>query len=109
MQPKFDLLFLFSAPQGYLLEVKRLGLGVDAPRSQTYLWLWVEQATVRTLQFLSRQDGARQQRTFEEGTLSFDNAQAEMCWSGGIRMSMMAAPERTLPSSVSALIGQHLS
>jgi hypothetical protein len=109
MQPKFDLLFLFSAPQGHLLEVKRLDLGADAAHSRTYLWLWVEEATVRTLQFLSRKDGARKQRTFEEGTLSFDDAQAEMCWTDGTRVSMPAAPERALPPFVSALVDQHLS
>lgn len=108
MQPKFDLLFLFSAPQGHLLEVKRLDLGADAPRSRAHLWLWVEEATVRTLQFLSREDGARKQRTFEEGTLSFDDAEAEMCWTDGTRMSMTAA-DRALPSFVSALVDQHLS
>ena len=109
MQPKFDLLFFFSAPQGHLLEVKRLDLGADAPRSRACLWLWVEQSTVRTLQFLSRQDGARKQRTFEEGTLSFDGAEADMCWSDGTRLSLSAAPDRALPSSVSALVDQHLS
>ncbi len=69
---RYDLLHVFSAPQGHLVEIKRTDLHAGAPGSQVFLWLWVAGPAVRTLQFVRMSDSPRQTRCFEEAAVSFD-------------------------------------
>jgi hypothetical protein len=39
MPPQFTIVHLFSAPAGYLVEVKRLDQPDDAPKARVYHWL----------------------------------------------------------------------
>lgn len=84
MPPGFEVRLLFSAPQGRLVKIKRLDQATDAPRARVFLWLWVTDAMVRTLSFVNMSTSPRQQRSFEEATLWFDEAHAELQWAVGV-------------------------
>lgn len=74
MPPLYEVLYLFSAPQGYLAEIKRLDLPAGTPKAMVYQWLWIQETTVTTtLQFVDMTDNPRAQRTFKEELLWFDD------------------------------------
>ena len=50
MPPLYEVLFLFSAPQAYLAEIRRLDHAVNAPKSEVYKWLWLEAETVNRME-----------------------------------------------------------
>ncbi|MDO8459165.1 MAG: hypothetical protein Q7T07_19870 [Burkholderiaceae bacterium] len=79
MPPLYGVLLLFSAPQGYLAEIKRLNLPAGTLKDAVYQWLWIQEMTVSKLQFVDMADGMRQQRTFKEGLLWFDYRQGDLC------------------------------
>ena len=109
MPPQFTILHLFSAPAGYLAEVKRLDQSDDAPKASVYHWLWIEQRAVSTLQFIAMQTSPRQQRTFEEAQLWFDDVQGELRWKNGGSVSLAVQADRVLPGPLHHRISEHLS
>ena len=109
MPPLYEVLFLFSAPQGYLAEIKRLDLLADTPKATVYQWLWIQEATVTTLQFVDMADGMRQQRTFKEGLLWFDDRQGELRFASGRTMPLATEADKTLPQPLMRLVNLHLS
>lgn len=109
MPPLYEVLFLFSAPQGYLAEIKRLDLPAETPKAMTYQWLWIQETTVTALQFVDMADDPRPQRTFKEGLLSFDDRQGEMRWRSGRTVPLATEVEKTLPQPLMRLVNLHLS
>lgn len=109
MPPLYEVLFLFSAPQGYLAEIKRMDLPVGAPKATVHQWLWIQETTVTALQFVDMADGPRQQRTFKEGLLWFDDRQGEMRFVSGRTVQLAAKVDKTLPQSLMRLVNLHLS
>lgn len=78
MPPSYQVLFLFNSPQGLLAEVKRLDQAADVPKDRAYPWLWIAESSVTTLRFLAMSTSPRQERSFEEAQLWFDDAHAEL-------------------------------
>ena len=109
MPPRYEVLFLFTAPQGHLVEIKRLDRPDIAPKDQVFHWLWVDATTVMTLYFLGMNTSPRQRRRFEEAQLEFDAHRAELRWIDGPVTELMADLPGSLPASVSWRIDQHLS
>lgn len=109
MPPLYEVLFLFSAPQGYLAEIKRLDLPAGVPKAMIYQWLWIQEATVTALQFKDMTDGPQQQRTFKEGLLWFDNKQGELCFASGRTVRLATEADKTLPQPLMWLVNLHLS
>jgi hypothetical protein len=109
MPPRYDVLFLFTAPQGHLVEIKRLDRPDTAPKDQVFHWLWVDVTTVMSLRFLGMRTSPRQRRSFEEAQLEFDAHHAELRWIDGPVIDLVAHHAGTMPTSVSRRIDQHLS
>ncbi|MDO8778236.1 hypothetical protein [Rhodoferax sp.] len=109
MPPLYEVLFLFSAPQGHLAEIKRLDLPADTPKATVYQWLWIQAATVTALQFVDMADGPHPQRTFKEGRLRFDDRQGELCFASGRTVQLSTEVDKTLPQSLMRLVNLHLS
>ncbi|MDO8653098.1 MAG: hypothetical protein Q7R66_13015 [Undibacterium sp.] len=108
MPPLYEVLFLFSAPRGYLVEIKRLDQPADAPKSRVFQWLWIDAATVTTLQFVDMTISTRQYRTFKEAQLWFDDAQGELCWNIGPTELLVVQTSKTLTRSQQSLVNLHL-
>lgn len=109
MPPQFTIVHLFSAPAGYLAEIKRLDQPDDAPKARVYHWLWIEQRAVSTLQFIAMETSPRQQRTFEEAQLRFDDVQGELRWNDGNSVSLAVQTDRVLPGPLHDRVSEHLS
>jgi hypothetical protein len=109
MPPLYEVLLLFSAPQGHLAEVRRLDQRFDAPKSKVYHWLWIEAEVVRTLRFTALTTGPRQTRLFEEAQLWFDDCRGELKWMTGSVVPLVTEPRGGLPQSLHRLVHQHLS
>lgn len=109
MPPLYEVLFLFSAPQGYLAEIKRLDQSALATKATVYQWLWIEAATVTTLQFVQMVTSPRQHRTFKEALLWFDDTKGELRWNSGPTERLVAEPSQALPPPVLQLVNLHLS
>lgn len=109
MPPLYEVLFLFSAPQGYLAEIKRLDQPADTPKATVYQWLWIEAATVTTLQLVEMVSSPRQHRTFKEALLWFNDTKGELRWNSGPTEQLVAEPSQTLPPPVLQLVNLHLS
>lgn len=109
MPPLYEVLFLFSAPQGYLAEIKRLDQSALATKATVYQWLWIEAATVTTLQFVEMVTSLRQRRTFKEALLWFDDTKGELRWNSGPTEQLVAEPSETLPQPLLRLVNLHLS
>lgn len=109
MPPLYEVLFLFSAPQGYLAEIKRLNQPTGTPKVMVYQWLWIQETAVTTLQFVDMADGPHPQRTFKEGLLWFDDKQGEMHWRSGQTVELATEVDKTLPLPLMRLVNLHLS
>lgn len=109
MPPLFEVLLLFSAPRGYLAEVKRIDQPVDAPKDKLFQWLWIEDMQVTRLAFISMATSPRLQRTFKEGALWFDDVQGELRLASGLIIVLTVDATRVLPSRVQRLVNLHLS
>ncbi|MBV6791649.1 hypothetical protein [Xanthomonas euvesicatoria] len=105
----YEVLYLFQSPQGYLVEIQRLDLPADAPKSRIYNWLWLTDRSVTNLRFLDMQTGATQVRDFKEGRLRFDDTHAELAWRNGEVVALMPATEIELGPLQQQLIRNHLS
>jgi hypothetical protein len=51
----------------------------------------------------------RQQRTFKEALLWFDDTKGELCWNKGPTEQLVAEPSETLPQPLLRLVNLHLS
>lgn len=109
MLPLYEILFLFSAPQGYLAEIKRLDQSTLATKATVYQWLWIQATTVTSLQFVDLVTSPRQQRTFKEGLLWFDDRQGELHWYSGRTVQLATEADKTLPQHLMRLVNLHLS
>lgn len=109
MPPLYEVLFLFSSAQGYLVEIKRLDLPADAPKSSIYQWLWLQGRSVATLRFVNMTTEPHQQRTFEEGQLWFDSQQGEMQFANGRTCQLSPVKDKALSGPLVTLVNMHLS
>ena len=109
MPPLYEVLFLFSAPQGYLAEIKRLDLPASTPKAMVYQWLWIQETTITALQFMDMADDPRPQRTFKEGRLWFDDTQGELRFASGRTVQLSTEVDKTLPQPLMRLVNLHLS
>lgn len=109
MPPSYQVLFLFNSPQGLLAEVKQLDQAADAPKDRVYHWLWIAEASVTTLRFLRMSTSPRQERSFEEAQLWFDDVRAELRWASGRTVELVAEDCKELPRTQHWLVQQHLS
>jgi len=95
---------LFSAPQRYLAEIKRLNQSALATKVTVYQWLWMQEATVTALQFVDMTDGPRPQRTFKDGLLWFDDMQGELRFASGRTVRLATEADKTLPRPLIRLV-----
>jgi hypothetical protein len=109
MPPLYEILFLFSAPQGYLAEIKQLDQPAHATKPMVYQWLWIQSATVTTLQFVDKSTSPRQHRTFKEALLWFDDTKGELRWNSGPTEQLVAESSQALPQPLLQLVNLHLS
>lgn len=109
MPPQYAILHLFSAPHGRLAEVKRLDQPTSAPKAKVYQWLRIEGGTVTTLQFMAMATSPRQQRTFEEASLWFDEVQGELRWNDGRVLPLVTQADRVLPGPLHWRVNEHLN
>ncbi|MES2192684.1 MAG: hypothetical protein V4454_21395 [Pseudomonadota bacterium] len=109
MPPLYEVLFLFSAPQGHLAEIKRLNLPAGTRKATVYQWLWIQGTTVTALQFVDMADDPRPQRTFKEGRLWFDDRQGELRFASGRTVQLATEADKTLPQPLMRLVNLHLS
>lgn len=109
MLPQFEIVHLFWAPQGYLVEIKRLDLPETAPKSKRYQWLWIEAGTVSTLGFVGMSEHPERRRTFEEAQLRFDDVRGELSWSDGRSAALKALPAEALPQALQWRVHEHLN
>ena len=109
MPPLNEVLFLFSAPQGYLAEIKRLDQPADTPKATVYQWLSIQEATVKALQFVDMTGGPQAQRTFKEGLLWFDDRQGELRFTSGRTVQLTTEAKKALTQPMMRLVNLHLS
>ncbi|GAB7545077.1 hypothetical protein [Cupriavidus sp. 8B] len=112
--PAYEVLFAFTAAAGTVLEIKRLGLPADAPRSRKYQWLWVAADNTGNtgnsprqalpLQFVSMSQGDCQERVFAEGKLRFGERDATLTLRTGQTLHLLACAADTVPPDVAAVV-----
>lgn len=110
--PSYEILFAFTGKAGTVLEIKRLGLSADAPRSRKYQWLWVAGGDSQQpvpLRFVSMSQGIRQERVFAQGTLRFDEYDAEMTLPEGTTVYLRACAPDAVPPTAAALAARFVS
>jgi hypothetical protein len=61
------------------------------------------------LQFIAMETSPRQQRTFEEAQLRFDDVQGELRWNDENSVSLAVQADRVLPEPRHHRISEHLS
>ncbi|MGO4154430.1 hypothetical protein [Cupriavidus sp. YAF13] len=111
--PTCEILFAFTAGAGTVLEIKRLGLPADAPRSRKYQWLWIASGNgprqALPLQFVSMSQGDCQERVFAEGTLRFGEQDAAMTLRDRQTLHLRACAADAVPPDVAALVARYLA
>lgn len=111
--PACEILFAFTAAAGTVLEIKRLGLPADAPRSRKYQWLWIAAGNgpqqALPLQFVSMRQGDCQERVFAEGTLRFGERDAAMTLRTGQTLHLLACAADAVPPDVAALVARFVA
>ncbi|MDG9757834.1 hypothetical protein N5E31_03535 [Pseudomonas chengduensis] len=96
----YEVVHLFSSPQGHLVEVKHL----DRQADTAHEWLWVTEQSVTTLRPRHGDGG-----TFREAHLQIDGQRAELAWPNGEQLALTASPMQALPTLQHQLIHNHLS
>ena len=109
MAPLFEVVYLFSAEDGYLAEIRRMDRDASAHKSDIYQWLWLEDGAARSLQFVAMASAPMQQRVFREAQLSFDDKRGELRWVNGEPIALVAETDKNLPASITQLVNNHLS
>lgn len=103
----YDILRLFTSPQGYLVEIQHLA-GQAAPVAARE-WLWVTDRSVTSLRVLHTESDTPQVRHFREAQLQLDGIRAQLVWSNGDCQALMACSIPVLPAAQHQLIHNHLS
>ncbi|HBP6530103.1 TPA: hypothetical protein L6A81_31255 [Pseudomonas aeruginosa] len=103
----YDILRLFTSPQGYLVEIQHLA-GQAAPAAARE-WLWVTDRSVTSLRALHTEGDTPQVRHFREAQLKLDGVRAQLVWSNGDCQALMACSMPALPAAQHQLIHNHLS
>lgn len=108
MPLSYEVVHLFTSPQGHLVEIKLLDRQADKLQP-THEWLWVTDQSVTTLR-LRHSDGETQQvRTFREARLRLDGQCTELTWRNGERFALAVSSVLALPALQYQLIHNHLS
>lgn len=99
-----DFLFHFSCNSHELLEAKINNLPEGSPPAAVYHWLLLDRASdeFTRLKFraMASKDG-RQQRTFEQGDLSFDARQARLgLHEGQLQLDLEPRPVEDMPAEL---------
>lgn len=113
MPPLYEVLYLFSATQGHLMEIKRLDQPADAQKDVVYQWLWLQGRTVSKLHFVAMdlipdEQGLRQLRSFAEGSLWFNNQVGEMRFTSGRTIALTTDSSKLLSKTFARLVALHL-
>lgn len=108
MPVQYEIVHLLCAAQGYVAEIRRLDLPVDAPKGRRYQWLWIEVGTVSSLLFRGM-DETTGTRSFEDAHLRFDKGGGELRWHGGRAVTLTADVHKVLPAALQWLVHEHLS
>lgn len=104
----YDILRLFTSPQGYLVEIHHLvGQAASAPAARE--WLWVTDRSVTSLRALHTEDATPQVRHFREAQLQLNGIRAQLLWPNGDCQALMACSMPALPAAQHQLIHNHLS
>lgn len=99
----YDILRLFTSPQGYLVEIQHLA--GQAARE----WLWVTDRAFTSLRALHTEGDTPQVRHFREAQLQLDGIRAQLVWPNGDCQALMACSMPALPAAQHQLIHNHLS
>ncbi|AXL70960.1 TPA: hypothetical protein L4F64_004434 [Pseudomonas aeruginosa] len=100
----YDILRLFTSPQGYLVEIGSPKRQPDAPEPVRE-WLWVTGQSVTSLQLLHTNDDMRAR----EARLRLDGPHAQLAWPKGEQFTLTASSVQELPALQHQLIHNHLS
>lgn len=104
----YDILRLFTSPQGYLVEIQNLD-GQAATTQSTREWLWITDRSVTSLRPLPADRDTPQLQQFREAQLQLDGIRAELVWHNGNCQTLMACSMPALPAAQHQLIHNHLS
>lgn len=104
----YDILRLFTSPQGYLVEIQHLA-GQAASAAATREWLWVTDRSVTSLRPLNTEGDTPQVRHFREAQLQLDGIRAQLVWPNRDCQALMACSMPVLPAAQHQLIHNHLS
>lgn len=99
----YDILRLFTSPQGYLVEIQQ------AAPAAAREWLWVTDCSVTSLRALHTESDTPQVRYFREAQLQLDGIRAQLVWPNGDCQALMACSMPALPAAQHQLIHNHLS
>lgn len=111
--PAYEILFAFTGATGTVVEIKRLGLPADAPRSRKYQWLWVAAGNspqpALPLRFVSMSQEKCQERVFAEGTLRFAEQDAQWTMHASGTVHLKACPRDALPPDAAAHVARYVA
>lgn len=102
----YDILRLFTSPQGYLVEIQHLAGQAAAAAARE--WMWVTDRSVTSLRPLNTEGDTPQVRHFREARLQLDGIRAQLVWSNGDCQALMACSMPALPAAQHQLIHNHL-
>ncbi|WP_258197862.1 hypothetical protein [Pseudomonas capeferrum] len=104
----YDILRLFTSPQGYLVEIQHLA-GRAAAAATAREWLWVTDHSVTSLRALPADSDTPQVWHFREAQLQLDGMHTQLLWHNGDCQALMACSMPALPAAQHQLIHNHLS
>lgn len=104
----YDILRLFTSPQGYLVEIEHLGHQASPTRA-TREWLWITDRSVTSLRPLHNEGDMPQVLNFREAQLQLEGIRAQLAWPNGDSHALMASSMPALPVAQHQLIHNHLS
>ncbi|MDH0639281.1 MULTISPECIES: hypothetical protein [Pseudomonas] len=104
----YDILRLFTSPQGYLVEIQHRA-GQAAAAAAAREWLWVTDRSVTSLRTLPAKCDTPQVRHFREARLQLDGMRAQLVWPNGDCQTLMVCSMPALPAEQHQLIHNHLS
>lgn len=102
----YDILRLFTSPQGYLVEIQHLTTA-SAPTVRE--WLWITDRSVTSLRSLPADRDTPQLQQFREAQLQLDGMHAQLVWHNGDCQALTACSMPALPAAQHQLIHNHLS
>lgn len=105
MPVQYTVLLLLDADRGSLAEIELAH--PDLPDGGGTLWLWIESATVVSLQVMGNGDPAK--RIFDRAVLTLEGQHGELAWPNGRREALSVEPGRALRPEFLQLVHQHLN